>query len=146
MIVRTLDHPGLSALPPERKARAAYDLLATVPTLLILDNAETIGDPALLPWLLALPTTTRVLVTTRQMDAAYLASERVRVLPLQGLTGPESRRLIREHARFIDLRHAQGAEAQQALIERTGGCPQAIKQLLGYARGAGQSLQEVPLG
>lgn len=140
-IARTLDHPGLSAYPLDEKAEQVLRLLASIPTLIMLDNAETIGDPTLLPWLLQLPRGTLVLITSRQMVEHY-SDERVKVLPLAGLSDPEARRLIKEQAKHLGLEHLDPV-AQQALIQRSGSCPQALKQLLGYAKRARQPLSTV---
>lgn len=138
-IARTLDHPGLTIA--DAKEDAVRTLLTVTPTLLIIDNAETIRDEGLLPWLLTLPPSTRVLITTRQMAEGYL-DERVKALPLGGLTDPEARRLIKDQAKYLGLEHLDPA-AQQALIQRTGRCPQALKQMLGYAKRARQPLGAV---
>lgn len=140
-ILRTLDHPGATTDPLAAKAARASALLADIPTLIIVDNAETIRDPQVLPWLLGLPARSRALITTRQVVELY-QDERVKILPLAGLTEAESRKLIREQAKYLGMGNLD-PEAQQTLILRSGACPQAIKQLLGYAKRAQQPLGAV---
>lgn len=139
IIVRTLDHPGQTAAPLVEKELKVRDLLDATPALIILDNAETIVDPRVQPWLVDLPRGTRVLITSRQSTELYFQDERVRTLPLSGLTEAEARKLIREQARFQGLDQPDEA-VQSALILRSGACPQAIKQLIGYARRSRQPL------
>jgi hypothetical protein len=138
IIARTFDHPGLSANSPEVKEASVRALLAAVPTLIVLDNAETITDPTLLTWLIDLPAQTRVLITSRQMADVFM-SERVKVVRVDGLTEAEARRLMREHARYLGYQHLSD-DSQQMLIQRTGSCPQALKQIIGYAVRARQPL------
>lgn len=141
-ITRTFDYAGLSALAPDEQEAAIQALLRRHQTLLILDNAESITDPTVVPWLLQLPHGTRVLLTTRQMVEVY-GDERVRVVPLAGMSGPEARGLIKQQAAQIGYLYARDPAAQEALIQRTGGNPQALKQVLGYAKRVGQPLSGV---
>lgn len=141
-IARAFDYPGLSALAPDEQEAAVRGLLERHPALLVLDNAESVADPSLLAWLLALPPGARALITTRRMAEAF-AGDRVRVVPLAGMTGPEARGLIKQQAAQIGYLYGRDAAAQEALILRTGGNPQAIKQILGYAKRVGQPLGPV---
>lgn len=141
-IARTLDYPGLTALDLDDKAAAVYALLEATPALVVVDNAETVVDPTLLPWLLRLPPSARVLITTRQLTEAY-THERVRVVALAGMDGPDARKLIRAQASQIGYVYGKDAAAQELLITRTGGNPQAIKHILGYAKRVGRPLGEV---
>lgn len=140
-VARTFDYPGIAARPPAEKEAAVRALLAATPTLLIIDNAETVVDPDLIPWLLDLPPRTQVLITSRQMVDAF-TSERVRVVRVEGMTEAESRRLVREHARSLGYAHLND-ESQRMLLQRTGSCPQALKQIVGYAARLYQPLDAV---
>lgn len=140
-LARTLDHPGVTAARFADKDVQVRDILARNPTLIVLDNAETITDPTIVPWLHQLPLGTLVLITTRIATEAY-TDERIKIVPLAGMSDPEARRLIKEQARYLGHEHYDAA-AQDALIRRSGGCPQAIKQILGYTKRARQTLSTV---
>lgn len=137
-LARTFDHPGVAADSFANKEAQVSELLTRIPTLIVLDNAETITDASMLPWLLKLPLGVHVLITSRVASEAY-EDERIKLVPLAGMTDPDARRLIREQARYLGHEHYDAA-AQEALIRRSGGCPQAIKQVLGYTKRARQTL------
>lgn len=139
MLARTLDHMGLTALDPDAKLHAVETLLQRRQTLIILDNFETVDDPALLPWLLRLPSPTRALITTRVRRPEFLADQ-VCLLELSGMAENEVGRLVSERAAQIQLGGTLEAGDLPTLTALTGGNPLALRQIIGYLKRTGQSL------
>ncbi|MBX0330511.1 hypothetical protein K2Z83_22915 [Oscillochloris sp. ZM17-4] len=136
-IARVLGYPGVSALNSSEKRRAIEDLLRSQPALVVLDNAETVADSALLEWLAALPTPSKALVTSRAMPPVGMPHCLVELKPMED---SEARALISEELSQAMPGQRPGDAAQlTALIAATGGNPQAIKLALGLVR-----LQSLP--
>jgi tetratricopeptide (TPR) repeat protein len=124
-VARVLDYPGIAALSAVDKRRAIEDLLGREPTLLVLDNAETVRDRAVLEWLAALPVPSKALVTSRTLPPAGIVACVVELAPMNSA---EAQALIGERVQQSSLRRVPGATAQLApLAAATGGNPKAIE-------------------
>lgn len=128
-IARALDFPGLVTQPFRERIVAVEGLLRAQPVLLVIDNAETIADTALLSWLAQLPAPSKALVTSRADLAALSPSYLVALGPL---ADAEARSLIAAWLQRSRLRHLHGALDQlQPIVAATGGNPKAIELALG---------------
>lgn len=137
-IARVLDYPGLAALPHADKLREVEHLLRERPTLLVVDNAETITDRALLEWLGRLPAPSKALVTSRVALPA-LGAHAVELRPMDD---DERRELVGAWVEHSPLRRMPNAVAQlMPLAEAAGGNPKATELALGLAQR--RSLAEV---
>lgn len=87
-------------------------------TLLIVDNLETVADPAVVDFLRELPAPTKAIVTTRhRIDIAY-------AVRLTGMSWQEAHLLIQKEGeeKGIQLNESQAKK----LFDRTGGVPIAL--------------------
>lgn len=128
-ILRVLDYPGLAGLPFVERLREVEGLLRRQPVLLVVDNAETISDVALLEWLARLPGPSKALVTSRfalpALDQAYLVE-------LEPMAEAEIRALIAERLPRSRLRGLPGGVEQLLpLAAAAGGNPKAAELALG---------------
>lgn len=135
-IAITLDYPELTRFEPARRQREVDQLLRGRRALLVLDNLETVSDPALLAWLLRLPEPSKALVTTRAYPAAFQDRGPWRV-ELGRMSEREGRDFIAQHSRSIGLAPPD-VGAQQALMAAVGGNPQAMAVALGLAKRSGR--------
>jgi tetratricopeptide (TPR) repeat protein len=128
-IARVLDYPGLMALPFAERRREAEELLRRQPVLLVVDNAETISDAALLDWLVRLPGPSKALVTSRFALAALADAYLVELGPM---SDAEVRALIAEWLPRSRLRGLAGAVDQLTPVATAvGGNPKAAEVALG---------------
>jgi hypothetical protein len=129
VIARVLDYPGLAAMPFAERQREVEDLLRRQPVLLVVDNADTITDAALLAWLARLPGPSKALVTSRFALPPYLPVFAVELGPL---ARPEIRALIADWLPRSRLRGVPGALDQiMPIAEAAGGNAKAIELALG---------------
>lgn len=131
MVAQLLGAPTLTQLPLPEKEREVNALLHTWPVLLVIDNFETITDPALVGWLHRLPEPSKVLITSRhaQLRTAW-------AIHLGGLDAEAALTLIRQHGRRLhSAALADAADADlRPLIEVTGRNPRAIELALGHLK------------
>ncbi len=141
-VARVLDYPGLTALPHREKQQAIEQLLRAQPTLLVVDNAETIGDRALLDWLDRLPAPSKALITSR-IGLPPLAH--ACVVPLAPMDARESRELVAAWVERSPLRRMPDAVSQLLPIAvAAGGNPKATELALGLVQR--RSLDDVLTG
>lgn len=133
LIADVLGAPELTRLAPDKKQVAVENLLRGRRVLLVVDNLETITDPALHYWLPRIPEPSKVLVTSRESRPELIARGAWRV-ELKQLTEAEGRAFIAQHSRRIGLQPGPDAATQLLLIERLGGNPKAIEIILGLAQ------------
>lgn len=133
LVADVLGAPELTRLDPDKKQVAVENLLRGRRTLLIVDNLETVSDPALLYWLPRVPEPSKVLITSRESRPELIARGAWRV-ELKQLTEAEGREFIIQHSRRIGFQPAPDASTQLLLIERLGGNPKAIEIILGLAQ------------
>lgn len=131
-VARVLDYPGVAALAFTEKRREVEGLLRHQAILLVLDNAETVRDAALLEWLSGLPAPSKALVTSRSAPPLSLAAC---VVELEPMEVDEALALITERVAHSPLRQVRGAAMQLApLAEITGGNPKAIELAVSLAQ------------
>jgi hypothetical protein len=138
-IARVLDYPGLIERPFVERQREIANLLRERPVLLVIDNAETITDSALLEWLGRLPSPSKALVTSRfalpRLGPAYSVE-------LTPMSAAETRALIADWLPRSRLHTLRGGLDQFApIIEVAGGNPKATQLALGLLQH--RSLTEV---
>lgn len=105
----------------------ARRLLRKYRLLLVLDDFY--GDDELIDWVSRVPEPSRVLITTRRLDPGKLTS--AAVVHLGGLDLQDARNFLSSHASDVVDREP---EAIEALVEVTGGNPQALLLATGLAR------------
>lgn len=127
-----LNYPRISQQPfSAEKPAEVQKLLRQYRVLLIADNLETVTDQNLIRFLRDVPEPSKVLITTRwsQVRGTWDVS-------LEGLAQEDALRLIRQHARRLQLENLIQAtgEALKDLVMVTGGNPYAIEMALGHLR------------
>lgn len=127
-----LNYPRISQQPfSVEKPAEVQKLLRQYRVLLIADNLETVTDQNLIRFLRDVPEPSKVLITTRwsQVRGTWDVS-------LEGLAQEDALRLIRQHARRLQLENLIQAtgEALKDLVMVTGGNPYAIEMALGHLR------------
>jgi hypothetical protein len=131
----------VAALSFAEKLREVERLLRAQPVLLVLDNAETVRDTALLEWLSRLPPPSRVLVTSRAALPAQLAVYQVELPPL---TVAQALELIGDRLQQGRLRGVpRVAEQLLPLVEAAGGNPKAIEIAVGLVQRERRPVAEV---
>lgn len=129
-IARTLDYPALLGQELEERRRSVEALLRRRPALLVIDNAETVVDGALLRWLPRLPEPSKALVTSRVVRRELLRS--CWLVELGGLGPDEGRALLALRLRSLRLAADGAALARLApLLGAVGGNPKALEVALG---------------
>jgi hypothetical protein len=129
-IARTLDYPALLGQELEERRRSVEALLRRRPALLVIDNAETVEDGALLRWLPRLPEPSKALVTSRAVRRELLRS--CWLVELGGLGPDEGRALLALRLRALRLAADGPALARLApLLGAVGGNPKALEVALG---------------
>lgn len=142
IIARTLDYPGLAQLPFEEKLREVEQLIRRQRTLIVVDNAETITDDALVSWLLNLPEPSKALITTREYRREYRRGGWP--VELRGMTDTEAWALVGERLRVLRMERLVHDVSELApLVATTGGNPKAIEITLGLAKYERRPLQQI---
>jgi tetratricopeptide (TPR) repeat protein len=128
-IARVLDYPGLLARSFVERQREIEVLLRRQAVLLVVDNAETITDQALLDWLLQIPHPSRALVTSRFQ---LFHHDQVYLVELEPMSRAEVHALISAWLPRSKLRHvADALEHCMAIADLVGGNPKALELALG---------------
>lgn len=122
-VARTLGYPGVVSLSLGDKRSEVCSLLQSAPHLLIVDNLDTIADPAVSDFLHKLPKPSKALLTSRvpKIERAWRVS-------LKGLDEDEALALIRNEGKRCGLPAVAEAkdEALLQLCRATSGAPLAI--------------------
>jgi predicted HTH transcriptional regulator len=133
-IAVVLELPSIVQADPEQGRGLIEHALTSMPTLLVIDNLETVDDERVLAFLRELPHPTKAIVTTRhRIDSAYEIS-------LRGLSRAEAQRLIELEA--ADKAVQLSADAIEHLCQLTGGIPLAIVWSVSLI-GSGYSVESV---
>jgi tetratricopeptide (TPR) repeat protein len=115
-------------------------LLGNHRTLIVIDSLDTMTDPNLFDWIRTIPSTSKLLVTSRG-DTASLGAR----YELKGLQEPEAIQLLRRYAR--DSRAAEllrgDLDSARRFVAVTCGNPQAMKLAFGYLKEEGSRLDDV---
>jgi LuxR family glucitol operon transcriptional activator len=123
-IFRTLKSPGAIPVDFDKQLECIYSSLAHLHTLLIVDNLETLEDrEAVLSFLYELPSTVKVVITTRVRAALGVP------IYLECLPRDEAQRLIEHQAQ--EQRVQLKPEQFQAIYQRTSGLPLGIVYAIG---------------
>ena len=128
-LIRTiLEVTGFDQHEEEDKHTLAKEILAISKTLLILDNLETVADPALYNFLQEMPVPSKVLATTRTRIEGSHKNLRLTALPRQ-----DALEMIRQLASELDSLELSQANDNilGELIDRMGGIPLAIRLAVG---------------
>lgn len=126
-----LDHPATLTLPLEQKQAVLMGLLKQTPTLVVVDNLETLADyQTLLPTLRKLANPSKFLLTSRHSLRAH---SDVFSWTLPELSLADTLRLIRQEAEARGLAEvAEATDEQLQSIHRVvGGNPLALKLVVG---------------
>ncbi len=151
-IAHTLGYDGYANYGLEEKRREVEQLLRRRRILLIVDNFETVTDPALLRWLSKLPEPSKALITTREYRREF--RQGTWPVDLRGMSDAEALEFIEHRLQMLRidrlaLASATTTEACQAsrlfmpLLEVTGGNPKAIEIALGCVKYERRPLQSV---
>jgi tetratricopeptide (TPR) repeat protein len=139
-IAQTLDYPGIVQRPLDQKRLAVEKLLRAQPSLLLVDNFETVADKGVWDFLRNLPEPSKALITTREQKLSH-----VWPVTLKGLKEAEALVLIRGEGHRLDLESILHADEKTLvhLHTATGGAPLALKWAVGQIKQRGQSLDAV---
>jgi hypothetical protein len=141
-IARTLGYDSLLDRNELDKRRGIEQILRSQRVLLVVDNFETIGDNALLNWLLKLPEPSKVLITTREYRREYRNG--TWPIELSGFNNDEAELFVHQRLRHLRLDQVTYDRIQiRNLIEVTGGNPKAMEMALGNLKHARHTLQQV---
>jgi len=143
-IARTLDYPGITQSPPERKQPSVIKLLQTYKCLLIIDSLDTITDDAVADFLINLPEPTKALITNRYKLPKKLLEKAWRV-SLGKMNRGEALALVLSEGKRLGLRAIEQAKEESlvSLCEEVDGAPLAIKWAVGQLTQPDQSLNAV---
>jgi len=151
-IAHTLGYDGYANYGLEEKRREVEQLLRRQRILLIVDNFETVTDPALLRWLLKLPEPSKALITTREYRREF--RQGAWPVELRGMSDAEALEFIEHRLQMLrmDRLALAGSAHTQAgqdgglfapLLEVTGGNPRAIEMALGCVKYERRPLQAI---
>ena len=125
-VANTLNAPDITSAPSEEQPACVRRALSKQRTLLIVDNFETAENKEeLIEYLYSLPTSTRVIITSR--ERVYEASPAIK---LHQLPYEDSIELIRSLARSRDM-VIDTAQAS-AIYKAIGGIPAALVYTVGW--------------
>lgn len=131
-IGRVLEYPAILRQAPAEKMPLVLEVLGRFQVLLIIDNFETIEDPALPRFILeGVPAPSKVVITTRDYHPTLWPG--TWPIQLQGLHDAEALQLVREWAQEYQaeaILKASEAELEQ-LLQATEGNPHALLTALG---------------
>jgi LuxR family glucitol operon transcriptional activator len=135
-IFRTLDCPGSLPADFEQQLELIDSRLQELQTLLIVDNLETIEDQeAVLSFLYELPSTVKVVITTRLRGVFGVS------IYLEGLPPDEGLRLIEHQANEQSIQ--LNPEQFDVIYQRTNGLPLGIVYEIGQLSVYGTSTETV---
>lgn len=141
-VAHTLRYDGYTEYQVDDKCRAVEQLLRRYRILLVVDNFETVTDPALLRWLLKLPEPSKGLITTREYRREFRAG--TFSVELRGMSEAESLEFVEQRLQVLHMNHLADSLKQFApIIEVTGGNPKAIEMAMGCLKYERRPLQEV---
>lgn len=115
----------------ERKRALASELLSAWPTLLILDNMETVSDARILAFVQALPpqTRARVVLTSRTKSGGWELP-----IPVTEMSGEEVSEFVRIKSEELSVHFPLEPPTIRRVSEVSGGLPLAIQWIIGQYR------------
>ncbi|MBI1880548.1 MAG: tetratricopeptide repeat protein, partial [Chloroflexi bacterium] len=131
-IGRVLDYPAILRQSPSEKIPLVKDVLERFKVLLVIDNFETIDDPALTRFAVeGVPAPSKVVITTRDYHPTLWPG--TWPVQLKGLGDAEAVQLVREWAQDYQAETIMAAsEAElEPLLRATEGNPHALLTALG---------------
>ncbi len=143
-IGQVLEYPAVLRQSPAEKMPLVQDLLRRFQILLIIDNFETIDDPALTRFALeGVPEPSKVVITTRDYHPTLWPG--TWPIHLQGLDDAEALQLVREWAQDHELEAVMKASDTdlEPLLRATEGNPYALLTALGLIANQKQPLATV---
>lgn len=142
VIARTFDYPYITQLEIAQKRHEVIKLLKANPTLIIIDNFETITDETVFRFVESISEPSKVLITTRYQRHWNVEYKPISLDKLQLV---EALELIAGEAKRLELASLGDANRNllEDLYEATGGSPLAIKWSIGQIQQRGQSLTSV---
>ncbi|MBI4663460.1 MAG: SIR2 family protein [Verrucomicrobia bacterium] len=135
------DFPYTVQLPMPDKETALLDELKrkALPCLIVVDNFESIADPAIANFVNGkLPADCAALITSS--ERVDIGGEGVKVIAIEELTEAETRELFRRRTLDSGLGEVSDADFQ-ALFKLVGGRPLAVDLVVGQMRGNDQELR-----
>jgi tetratricopeptide (TPR) repeat protein len=129
---KVIEYPYLKSLEAEEKVTHAIHRLAEIPSLLVIENYETIRDPRIPAFLGLLPSNqTKALITTRE----HLFSDAWTV-GIGGLPRFDADALLKQEVERLEIYFVLDAPAPltEQFYEITGGNPLAIRLSIGSVR------------
>jgi hypothetical protein len=145
-IAHGLGHSVVAEKPFSEKRARIMELLDDQPTLLILDNFETVTDPGIADFIVQLPAKAKVLLTSREeegLSAAIFRRYPPARIQLGGLDEADALLFLRQEAqqladrrqgavqaRLLTVAHAED-EALRPLVATTEGNPKALALAVG---------------
>lgn len=136
-VAQTLNCTFIMKQPIKEKRNSIIQILQNAPSLLILNNYETITDNSVYGFLLEIPEPCKVIITSRIQKIREAST-----ISLKGLPNLDALELIKIHGRNLnldDIEHANDTSLLR-LSKATGGHPLATKWALGQIKQKGQSL------
>ena len=110
-----------------QKEERVKEILRVVPTLLIVDNLETIDDPDIFRFLKDLPNPSKALVTSRKR-----LGEVERVIQLEEFSLQETKDFLNMESKYRKRSLDNFEEVSETLHNMTGGIPLALKLIVGW--------------
>lgn len=118
---------ALRTPPSENKSAAVRQSLAEFPSLIVVDNFETVKDRRVFEFLRQMPGKSKALVTNRYRPAAQIRGGEL-VLPLVGMAKDDAFILLRNTGRTIPRPLSDADDSLlEKIFERTHGSPLAME-------------------
>ncbi|WP_294140352.1 tetratricopeptide repeat protein [uncultured Sanguibacteroides sp.] len=113
----------------EKKVKINNELFPNNKCLIVFDNYETIHDPAVDSFIRNILEPNKILITSR-----HGKFEETGIIKLEGLSLPETLKLLKEEKLELDLKEQTIKNNIQKLHQLTGGSPFALKNICGQIR------------
>lgn len=143
-VARVHGYQNIEQIPHDQKREVVKQLIASHPTMIVVDNYETIEDPELNAWMDTIPVHSKGLITARPSHVIE-SLHNVWHIDLFGLDPASSLLLIRRHADRLGLKAIRVApdDILKPLVEISKGSPFIIELSLGYIKQGRLSFQQV---
>jgi tetratricopeptide (TPR) repeat protein len=122
----------------KEKRKFVDENLKTVPTLLVVDNLETIDDPNVFSFLKDLPDPSKALITSRKR-----LGEVERIIELKEFSFEEAKEFLEVEFGHRNYTIQNAEETYEKLYELTGGIPLALKLFAGWMVEEGSTISDL---